>query len=125
AMTARKIGHYEIRALLGAGGIGEVYAGIDTELGRDVAIKSLRPEFARDKSFAERFLGEATSLARLSHPNIATLYSLHREGTALYMVMELVEGETLESILARTGRLGVRETKAIVAQTVSGLNYAH
>jgi len=86
-MTLRVIGPFEIHEQLGKGGIGEVYAGVDQLLGRPVAIKALRPEFSRDRGFVERFRGEATNLARLNHPNITTLYSLHKEGDELYMVM--------------------------------------
>jgi serine/threonine protein kinase len=90
-----KIGPYEIRGLLGEGGIGQVYAAFDTVLEREVAIKSLRPELLHDNSFVERFRAEATSLARLNHPNITTLYSLLPEAGNLYMVMERVRGDTL------------------------------
>lgn len=120
------VGQYEIRALLGAGGIGQVHAAFDTILEREVAIKSLRPELVNDKSFVDRFRGEATSLAKLTHPNITTLYSLLSEGGNLYLVMECVRGETLEDLLKkRGGRLGVRESLAIIAQVADGLAYAH
>jgi eukaryotic-like serine/threonine-protein kinase len=121
-----KIGPYEIRDLLGEGGIGRVYAAFDTVLERDVAIKSLRPELLHDMSFVERFRSEATSLARLNHPNITTLYSLLPEGGNLYMVMECVRGDTLDSLLAkRNAALSVTESLAIIAQAADGLDYAH
>jgi eukaryotic-like serine/threonine-protein kinase len=124
AMTM--IGQYEIRELLGAGGIGQVHAAFDTVLEREVAIKSLRPELLNDKSFADRFRGEATSLAKLSHPNITTLYNLLSEGGNLYLIMECVRGETLEDLLKkRGGRLGLRESLAIITQVADGLTYAH
>jgi eukaryotic-like serine/threonine-protein kinase len=120
------IGQYEIRELLGAGGIGQVHAAFDTVLEREVAIKSLRPELLNDKNFADRFRGEATSLAKLSHPNITTLYNLLSEGGNLYLIMECVRGETLEDLLKkRGGGLGVRESLAITAQIADGLGYAH
>jgi serine/threonine protein kinase/TPR repeat protein len=120
------VGQYEIRELLGSGGIGQVHAAFDTVLEREVAIKSLRPELLNDKSFVDRFRGEATSLAKLNHPNITTLYSLLPEGGNLYLVMECVRGETLEQLLKnRGGKLGVRESLAIVAQVADGLAYAH
>ncbi|HTV31053.1 MAG TPA: protein kinase [Xanthobacteraceae bacterium] len=120
------VGQYEIRELLGSGGIGQVHAAFDTVLEREVAIKSLRPELLNDKSFVDRFRGEATSLAKLNHPNITTLYSLLPEGGNLYLVMECVRGETLEELLKnRGGKLGVRESLAIVAQVADGLAYAH
>jgi len=120
------IGQYEIRELLGEGGIGQVHAAFDTVLEREVAIKSLRPELLNDKSFVDRFRGEATSLARLNHPNITTLYSLLPEGRNLYMIMELVRGDTLDALLhRRRGALGVQESLAIIAQAADGLSYAH
>ena len=120
------IGQYEVRELLGEGGIGQVHAAFDTVLERAVAIKSLRPELLNDKNFVERFRGEATSLARLNHPNITTLYSLLPEGRNLYMVMELVRGDTLDTLLKkRSGALGIQESLAIVAQAADGLSYAH
>jgi serine/threonine protein kinase/TPR repeat protein len=120
------IGHYEVRELLGEGGIGQVHAGFDTTLEREVAIKSLRPELLNDKNFVDRFRAEATSLARLNHPNITTLYSLLPEGRNLYMIMELVRGDTLDALLKkRNGPFGIRESLAIVAQAADGLGYAH
>jgi eukaryotic-like serine/threonine-protein kinase len=120
------IGHYEVRELLGEGGIGQVHAGFDTTLEREVAIKSLRPELLNDRNFVDRFRAEATSLARLNHPNITTLYSLLPEGRNLYMIMELVRGDTLDALLKkRNGPFGIRESLAIVAQAADGLAYAH
>jgi serine/threonine-protein kinase len=121
-----KVGPYEIRELLGAGGIGQVHAAFDMQLEREVAIKSLRPELLNDKSFVDRFHAEAKSLARLDHPNITRLYSLFSENGNLYLVMECVRGETLEYLLKkRGGRLSVRESLAIIAQVADGLGYAH
>jgi serine/threonine-protein kinase len=120
------VGQYEIRNLLGEGGIGQVHAAYDTVLQREVAMKSLRPELLSDTNFADRFRAEATSLARLNHPNITTLYSLIPDGKNLYMVMELVRGHTLDDILAkRNAPLDVRESLAIISQAADGLAYAH
>jgi eukaryotic-like serine/threonine-protein kinase len=120
------VGQYELLELLGEGGIGQVHAARDTVLGREVAIKSLRPELLNDASFVERFRAEATNLARLNHPNISTLYTLLAEGKHLYMVMELVRGRTLETILKeRGGAFSVREAIAVVSQAAEGLSYAH
>ena len=120
------VGQYEIRDLLGEGGIGQVHAAYDTVLQREVAMKSLRPEMLSDTNFADRFRAEATSLARLNHPNITTLYSLIPDGKNLYMVMELVRGHTLDDILAkRNAPLDVRESLAIISQAADGLAYAH
>jgi len=120
------IGHYEIRELLGEGGIGQVHVGYDTVLEREVAIKSLRSELLNDKNFVDRFRAEATSLARLNHPNVTTVFSLLPEGRNLYMIMELVRGDTLDALLKkRNGPLGVKESLAIIAQAADGLSYAH
>jgi eukaryotic-like serine/threonine-protein kinase len=120
------IGPYQVKELLGEGGIGQVHAGFDTVLEREVAIKSLRPELLNDKNFVDRFRGEATSLARLNHPNITTLFSLLPEGRNLYMIMELVRGDTLDELLKkRNGPFAVRESLAIIAQAADGLAYAH
>ena len=92
----RMIGQYQIGERLATGGAGEVYAGIDTKLGREVAIKFLRPELASDPSYVDRFLVEARSLGRLNHPNIATLYALPQEDDQVCMIMEYVRGRTVE-----------------------------
>ncbi len=121
-----RIGHYELRELLGEGGIGRVYAGYDTVLQREVAIKSLRPELLRDSNFLARFRAEATSLARLNHPNITTVHALINESRNVYMVMELVRGETVEDLLKRrNGPLGLSEALGIIGQVADGLAYAH
>ncbi|MGL1751815.1 protein kinase domain-containing protein, partial [Vibrio parahaemolyticus] len=78
-----------------------------------------------DAGFVERFRAEAANLARLQHSNITTLFSLHRDGRDLYMVMELVRGYTLEEVLARLGRLTTDAVRAIAAQACAGLGYAH
>src|SRR5262245_26446815 len=108
--TPRNIGHYVVQGLVGEGGIGQVHIARDTMLEREVAIKSLRPELASDKAFVDRFRVEANNLAKLTHPNITTLYSLLPEGGNLYMVMEFVRGRTLEAIMKeRGGRFAVPE----------------
>src|SRR3954451_10204876 len=123
---SRRIGQFEVQELLGEGGIGQVFAARDTVLDRLVAIKSLRAELLNDRSFVERFRGEAKNLALLSHPNITTLYTLHEENGALYMIMELVRGRTLENILEERGTpFRVEEAVAIAAQAADGLAYAH
>ncbi|MBM3563573.1 MAG: serine/threonine protein kinase [Alphaproteobacteria bacterium] len=120
------IGHYRIVRLLGTGAMGKVHAATDTFLERDVAIKSLRAELTQDPDFVGRFRAEATSLARLNHPNITTLYSPVLDGKDLYMVMELVNGRPLDEILKERGKpLGVKESLAVMAQAADGLAYAH
>lgn len=125
-MTApTRIGQFEVRHLLGSGGFGHVYAAVDSELGRWVAVKALRPEISSDPSLVERFRSEGVSLARLNHTNITTLYALQREKQQLFLVMELVHGTTLDVVLGRLRRLGTAETLAVLAQTAAGLGYAH
>ncbi|HEY8212942.1 MAG TPA: serine/threonine-protein kinase [Methylocystis sp.] len=120
------IGHYRVVRLLGTGAMGKVHAAVDTFLEREVAIKSLRAELTQDPDFVGRFRAEATSLAKLNHPNITTLYSPVLEGNDLYMVMELVNGRPLDEILRERGKpLGVKESLAVVAQAADGLAYAH
>ncbi len=124
-MTPTRIGQFEIKHVLGTGGMGTVYAAIDTELGRWVAIKTLKPEISKNPAMSERFRAEGVSLGRLNHTNITTLYGMPRDGDELFLVMELVNGQTLDAVLSRTHRLGVPETLAIVVQTAAGLDYAH
>src|SRR5215467_12558279 len=90
-----QLGSHEITALLGKGGMGEVYRARDTKLKRDVAIKILPDEFARDADRVSRFQREAELLASLNHPNIAQIYGLEESSNTRCLVMELVEGETL------------------------------
>ena len=121
-----RIGQYELGELLGEGGIGRVHAAFDTVLRREVAIKSLRPDKLSDANFVARFHAEATSLARLNHPNIATVHALLAEGRSFYMVMERVRGVTLDDLLRRrTSPMGVRESVALIGQAAAGLAYAH
>ena len=90
-----RLGTYEILAPLGAGGMGEVYRARDSKLGREVAIKVLREELSQDKERLSRFEREAKLLAQVNHANIATLYGLEEHDGQQFLVMELVEGETL------------------------------
>src|SRR5512142_68622 len=94
------LGPYEILALIGAGGMGEVYRAKDTKLDRDVAIKILPEALARDPERLARFEREAKVLASLNHPNIAQIYGIVESDSARALVMELVEGETLKGPLA-------------------------
>ena len=92
------IAHYRITGELGAGGMGVVYRARDTKLERDVAIKVLPEELSRDEERLARFEREARLLAQLNHPNIATLYGFEKDGSRQFLVMELVEGETLAEL---------------------------
>lgn len=124
-MIGRRIGHCDVLSRLGEGGMGQVFAGIDRSLDRPVAIKALRPELSRDPAFAARFRAEAGALARLSHPNVAHIYSLEQSGSQQFMILELVRGLTLQDLLARHGPLDEMGALALAAQAVAGLAAAH
>src|SRR5215468_3294108 len=96
-----RLGSLEITALLGKGGMGEVYRARDTKLKRDVAIKILPEEFSRDPGRAIRFQREAEVLASLNHPNIGAIYDVQHADEMRFLVLELVEGETLVDRLTR------------------------
>ena len=119
-----KVGPYEIVAPLGAGGMGEVYRARDTRLGRDVAIKALPEAFAMDPERLARFEREARLLASLSHPNVAGIHGLEQVDASRYLVLELVQGETLESRLTR-GALAPAEAIDICRQIAAGVEAAH
>ncbi len=119
-----KFGPYEIIAPLGAGGMGEVYRARDTRLGRDVAIKVLPPHLSQNPDFRTRFEREAKTVSSLNHPNICTLHDVGREGATDFLVMELVEGETLADRLAK-GPLPIDQVLKIGAQVADALDRAH
>ncbi len=119
ALVGRQIGPYRILSLLGAGGMGEVYRAHDGKLGRDVALKTLPPEFARDPGRLARFQREARALATLNHPNIAAIYGLEEFREADVLVLELVEGETPR------GPLPLADAIDYVCQVASALEAAH
>jgi Tol biopolymer transport system component len=122
--SGRTLGHYEILSTLGAGGMGEVYRARDTRLGREVAIKLLLDEVASDPERLARFEREARVLASLNHPHIATLHGFETEGATKFLVMELVEGETLADRIAR-GPITIEEAIPIFVQIAEGLEAAH
>ena len=119
-----KLGSYEVIGLLGAGGMGEVYSASDTKLGRNVAIKVLPQIFTHDPDRVNRFKREAKVLAALNHPNIAVIHGLEESGGQQFLVMELVEGETLADKLAR-GALPIDEVLRIALQIAEALEAAH
>jgi beta-lactam-binding protein with PASTA domain/predicted Ser/Thr protein kinase len=123
-------GRYEVGELLGYGGMAEVHLGRDLRLGRDVAIKMLRTDLARDHTFQLRFRREAQNAAVLNHPGIAAVYDTGEEqaatGEALpYIVMEYVAGQTLKDILAAEGRLQPRRALEITADICAALEFSH
>ena len=119
-----RLGPFEIIAPLGAGGMGEVYRARDTRLGRDVAIKVLPQHLSAQPEVRARFEREAKTVSGLNHPHICTLYDVGREGDADYLVMELIEGETLADRLRR-GPLPVSDVLRFGAQVADALDRAH
>jgi eukaryotic-like serine/threonine-protein kinase len=124
ALTGRRISTFEVKELLGAGGMGEVYRARDTRLGRDVAIKILWHAFRDDREHVRRFEREARILASLNHPHIGGVHGLEEVDGLTALVMELVEGETLAERLAR-GPQPVTETLDVAGQVAEALEAAH
>jgi serine/threonine protein kinase/Tol biopolymer transport system component len=122
--SGAKLGGYEIRALLGAGGMGEVYRASDSKLGRDVAIKVLPTAFVNSQERLSRFQREARLLAALNHPNIATIYGLEQEGNVQFLVMELIVGQTLAERVS-SGPVPVKEMIDLGIQVADALDAAH
>src|SRR5215469_10704014 len=119
-----QLGSHEITALLGKGGMGEVYRARDLKLKREVAIKILPEEFSRDADRVRRFQREAEILASLNHPNIAAIYDFEETSRTRYLVLELVEGETLADRIAR-GPVPVDEALDIAKEIAEALEAAH
>ena len=118
-----KLGQYEVIEAIGAGGMGEVYRARDGKLGRDVAVKVLPEQFARDRERLDRFEREARLLAQVNHKNIATLYGLEGHDGQKFIVMELVEGETLAERIAK-GPVPIDEAIKLFIQIAEGLEAA-
>ena len=123
--SGERIGPYRVVRRLGEGGVGEVFQAVDETLARDVAIKRLRPELAAREQLVARFHAEAQTLARLNHPNIATLYALEQAHGTTCMVMEHVEGDTIASLLRQRGPLGLQDGLRLALQALDGIGYAH
>jgi serine/threonine protein kinase len=125
-------GRYELVSLIAAGGMGEVWRARDTRLDRDVAVKMLRSEYTGNADFLARFRAEAQHTAQLVHPNVATLFDYGEvlpgpssDEHLAYLVMELVEGESLSTLLAREPRLSTARTLDVLQQAAAGLAAAH
>jgi serine/threonine protein kinase/Tol biopolymer transport system component len=123
-MIGKTLAHYEITSQLGKGGMGEVYRAKDQRLGRDVAIKVLPEEFAKDSDRVARFQREAKLLASLNHPNIASIYDLEESGGTHFLVLELIEGDTLADRI-KGGPISVEESLKLALQIAEALEAAH
>ncbi len=125
-MIGQVIGNtYQILEKLGQGGMGSVFKGVDLNLQRPVAIKVLREDLTNNPALVERFRSEAITLAKLNHPNIATLYSFLPHGNQYFMVMEYVPGETLEHLIRQRGVIPYLEAIPLFCQALEGIGQAH
>jgi serine/threonine protein kinase len=122
--SGTKLGPYEIQSPLGAGGMGEVYRARDTRLERDVAVKVLPANLSSDPDLRQRLDREAKAVSKLSHPHICTLHDIGHQDGVDFLVMELVEGETLEHRLAK-GPLPPEQTLRIATDIAGALASAH
>ena len=119
------IGRYELRELLGRGGMGEVYRAFDQRLEREVAIKSILKRHEGSSRAIERFVSEARTVAKIVHPNIVALYDIHDHEGSHYIAMEYIDGESLSKRIKGAGKLGVDEALQIAMQMCAGLKAAH
>jgi eukaryotic-like serine/threonine-protein kinase len=125
-LTGRLIdGRYAVTARIAHGGMATVYLALDTRLDRQVALKVMHAELARDDEFVRRFIGEAKSVARLSHQNVVAVYDQGADGPYLYLAMEYVPGRTLKDLLLERGRFSPAAALDIMAGVLDGLAAAH
>src|ERR1051325_5344315 len=124
ALIGEVIGHYRIEALIGVGGMGQVYLARDERLGRKAALKLLPDSLTTDETQLSRFKNEARSASALNHPNILTVYEIGAEGNRLFIATEFIEGVTLRASLAH-GRIKPHAALEIAVQVASALAAAH
>ncbi|MBC7912470.1 MAG: protein kinase [Pyrinomonadaceae bacterium] len=124
AAAGTRLGRYEIRSLLGAGGMGEVYLAQDTQLDRDVALKILPAHLASDEQRMRRFAQEAKAASALNHPNIITIHEVGQAESVHFIATEFIDGVTLRQLMLRA-RMTLRETFDIIIQVASALTSAH
>jgi Protein kinase domain len=124
ALVGQNVGHYHVMALLGSGGMGDVYLARDTRLGRKVALKLLPDYLTDDELRIRRFKQEARAASALNHPNVLTIYEIEQADGRHFIATEFVEGETLRQRL-KGGRLGPREALGVAAQIANALSKAH
>ena len=124
-MIGSVVGNYKIIDKIGEGGMGAVFKGVDLMLEREVAIKMLRPELARQPNVVERFRTEAVTLAKLNHSNVATLHSFFRQGDDFFMVMEFVRGKTLDDVIRAQGAMQCNRAIELFCMALEGIDHAH
>src|ERR1700678_1579262 len=118
-------GRYAVTARIAHGGMATVYLAMDTRLDREVGLKVMHAELARDDEFVHRFISEAKSVARLSHQNVVAVYDQGADGPFLYLAMEYVPGRTLKDVLNERGRFSPAEALDIMSGVLDGLAAAH
>ncbi len=119
-----RIGRYNIKELLGRGGMGEVYKATDTELGRLVAIKTLSPKLVEDQTARQRFLREARAASMLSHPSICTIFEVGQEGDLIFIAMQYIQGKSLSDMISE-GRLAIESALGFSMEVADALEEAH
>jgi serine/threonine-protein kinase len=124
-MIGQIISTYRVEQKIGEGGMGAVFRGHDLMLEREVAIKALRPELARQAELVARFRSEAVTLAKLNHSHIATLYNFLRHGEDYFMVMEFVRGKTLDEVIRQSGAMAIERAVRLFCQALEGIAHAH
>lgn len=124
-LVGQELGAYRVLKPLAEGGMGKIYVGEQTSLGRKVCIKTLRPDNAGDPRVIARFEREARAVSALRHPNVAQVYDFGRSGTWFYLVMELVEGRTLRALMDQDAPLPLERACALMTQILSALEEAH
>lgn len=122
---ASRIGTYEIREVLGKGGMGTVYRATDLVLSREVALKVINPDLSQNPVLMKRFRNEALAMARLSHPNIVVIHNFLSEANFHYIVMEYVQGKSLSHIIKGEGALPWNRAFALFSQILTAMDYAH
>jgi serine/threonine-protein kinase len=125
ASETKRIGKYDVIEVLGRGGMGVVYRAIDRQIGREVAVKTLTQGVAGDPEMLARFYEEGRKTGRLNHPHIVTVYDLGEDNGTPFIVMERVEGDPLDRIIARDMPLTMMDRLRIIEETCSALGYAH
>src|SRR5256714_11312271 len=118
-------GRYRLDERIAGGGMGDVWRGTDEVLGRTVAIKVLLPALLEEPGFAERFRGEARTMATINHPGVVDVYDYGSENATAFLIMEYIEGDALSRTLSRVGRLTPARTMALLAQAADALHAAH
>src|SRR5579884_477226 len=125
ATAYKKLGKYDVLDVIGRGGMGVIYKGVDPGIGRIVAIKMMTGAFVENPELLQRFYREAQSAGKLQHPNIVTVYDLGVQDGNPYLVMEFLEGESLDTIIRTHRSLPLEEKINIVLQICDALAYAH